>query len=91
MALTYAQLGLLAEERAQPALALEWNIRWVILFDQFPSPMTGTGPTALARLTHQLGIPALEQAWQQVTGQPLPQAVRDYLTHHRDTDPGGNP
>ena len=88
MAITYAQLGLLAEERGQSPLALEWNIRCVTLFDQFPHPMTGTGPTALARLTHQLGIPALEQAWQHVTGHPVPQAVRDYITSrpHPDED-----
>ena len=60
MALTYAQLGLLAEDRAQARLALEWNIRCVTLFDQFPSPLTGHRATALARLTRQLGLPALE-------------------------------
>jgi tetratricopeptide (TPR) repeat protein len=84
MALSYAQLGLLAEERGQPRQAIEWNIRCVTLFSQFPSPMTGTGPAALTRLTHQLGILVLEQAWEQVTGQPVPQAVRDYITMHRD-------
>jgi hypothetical protein len=89
MAISYAQLGLLAEKRGQPPLALEWNIRCLTLFDQFPHPMTGTGPTALARLTHQLGTPALQQAWQQVTGQPVPQPVRDYITSHRDEEPGG--
>ncbi|MGA9832456.1 MAG: tetratricopeptide repeat protein, partial [Trebonia sp.] len=92
MATTYAQLGLLAETRAQARLGLEWNIRCVTLFDQFPSPLTGTGPAALARLTRQLGLPALEQAWQQVTGQPVPQPVRDYLTSHPGQDqPGDTP
>ena len=92
MALTYAQLGLLAEDRAQAPLALQWNIRCVTLFDQFPSPMTGTAPSALARLTRQLGMPALEAAWQQITGQPVPPAVRDYITSHPDDDqPGGTP
>lgn len=91
MAATYHQLGLLAEERGQPELALQQNIRCVALFGQFPSPMTGTGPAALARLTRQLGMPALEQAWQQITRQPLPAAVRDYLTRHRNDDPGGGP
>ena len=57
------------------------------LFDQFPHPLTGTGPAALARLAGQLGLPALQAAWQQVTGQPMPQPVRDYLTRH----PGGTP
>jgi hypothetical protein len=92
MALTYAQLGLLAEDRDQARLALEWNIRCVTLSDQFPSPLTGTGPAALARLTGQLGMPVLEQAWLQVTGQPVPQPVRDCLASHPDDDqPGGTP
>ena len=91
MALTYAQLGLLAEERSQRPLAVEWNIRCVTLFDQFPSPMTRTGPAALARLTRQLGMPALEQTWQQVTGQPVPQLVRDHISSHKDEGPGGEP
>jgi len=80
MALTYAQLGLLAQARSQEVLALEWNIRCVTLFSEFPSPLTGTGPSVLARLTRQLGMRTLEEAWQQVTGQPLPQGVRDYVT-----------
>jgi Tetratricopeptide repeat len=46
MALTYAQLGLLAEARTQAPLALTWNIRCVTLFDEFPSPLTGSGPRA---------------------------------------------
>ena len=79
MALSYAQMGLLAEERSQRTLALEWNIRCVTLFEQFPSPMSGTGPTALARLTGQLGVPALEEAWQHMTGKHVPQAVRDHV------------
>jgi tetratricopeptide (TPR) repeat protein len=91
MAITYAQIGLLAEERAQALKALLWNIQCVTLFDQFPSPMTGTAPSALARLTSQLGMPALEQAWQQTTGQPVPQAVRDYITTHSDDQRGGMP
>jgi len=91
MALTYAQLGLLAEERDQAPLALQWNIRCVTLFDQFPSPMTGTGPSALARLTRHLGLPALQAAWQQITGQPVPQPVRDHIIRHDDDQPGGTP
>jgi hypothetical protein len=34
-----------------------------------------TGPAAFARLTGQLGLPAIEQAWQQVTGRPVPPAL----------------
>ncbi len=91
MALTYAQLGRLAEDRDQAPLALEQNIRCVTLFDQFPNPMTGQGPAALARLTRELGMPALQAAWQQITGQSVPQAVRDYLTSQNDDQPGGTP
>jgi hypothetical protein len=66
----------------------------VTVFDQFPHPAAGPGPGPghLARLTALLGMPALEQTWQQVSGQPVPQAVRDYLTSHDDEDqPGGEP
>ena len=86
MAIAYAELGLLAEARKQAPAALEWNIRCVTVFTQFPSPQTGTGPTPLARLTRQLGTPALEQAWQQVTGQLVPQPVRDYVTSYDDNN-----
>ena len=92
LARTYRQLGLLTESRQQPRQALDWMVRCVTLFDQFPHPATGPGPEHLARLTRQLGMPALEQAWQQVTGQPVPQPVRDYLTSHPGQDqPGDTP
>jgi tetratricopeptide (TPR) repeat protein len=91
MATTYGQLGLLAEARQEPGQALDWMVRSVALFDPFPHPATEPGPQHLARLTRQLGMPALEQAWQQVTGQPVPQAVRDYITSHQDEQPGGEP
>jgi tetratricopeptide (TPR) repeat protein len=94
MASTYAQLGVLAEARDQPVQALGWNIRCVTLFSDFPSPLTGPGEgaSALARLTCQFGMPALEEAWQQATGQPVPQPVRDYVTSHHDyPPPGGQP
>ena len=92
MAMTYGQLGLLAEDRQQPRQALDWMIRCVTLFDQFPHPATGPGPSHLARLTRGLGMPALEQTWQRVTGQPVPQPVRDYLTSHPGQDqPGDTP
>jgi hypothetical protein len=35
-------------------------------------------------------MPVLEQAWQQITGHPLPQAVRDYITSHHTQDPPGD-
>jgi tetratricopeptide (TPR) repeat protein len=79
MATTFGQLGRLAEEQGQPRQALEWMVRSVALFGEFPHPATGPAPDYLARLTVQLGTGALEQCWQQVTGHPLPPAVRSYL------------
>ena len=92
MAASYRQLGLLAEQRDQPRPALEWMVRSVTMFTEFPHPMTGPAPTALALLTRQLGMPALEQTWQQITGQPVPQPVRDYITSHPGrAQPGDQP
>jgi tetratricopeptide (TPR) repeat protein len=83
-ALTYAQCGLLAEDRGQSELALEWNVRCVSLFEEVPNPLTGTGPSRLVRLTRELGVPVLEETWRRVTGQALPQVVRDFI----DSQPG---
>jgi tetratricopeptide (TPR) repeat protein len=91
IAFTYAQLGLVAEARTQARLALVWNIRCVVLFDEFPSRLTASGLSALVRLARQLGTPALEETWQQVTGRPLPQPVRDYITRQHDQEPAGEP
>jgi hypothetical protein len=38
-----------------------------------------SGPWHLARLTMQLGMDALEESWQLVTGSPLPANVRDHV------------
>jgi tetratricopeptide (TPR) repeat protein len=85
MAASYVQLGLLAEARGSQGQALEWMVRSVALFGEFPHPSTRSAPGHLARLTQQLGIPALEARWQKGTGGPLPDAVRDYLRSHPDT------
>jgi tetratricopeptide (TPR) repeat protein len=91
IARTCGHLGLLAQARQQPRQALDWVIRCVTLFGQFPHPATGPAPSQLARLVRQLGMPALEQSWQQITGQPVPRPVRDYIASHHDEDPGGKP
>jgi tetratricopeptide (TPR) repeat protein len=82
MATSYHQLRLLAEARERLADALQWMVRCATLFDEFPHPATGPAPAHLARLTAQLGLPALEACWQAVTGDPLPSAVRDHITAH---------
>ncbi|MER5756028.1 SAV_2336 N-terminal domain-related protein [Streptomyces sp. NPDC002088] len=76
----FGEFGLLAEVRQQPQEALAWTVRCVALFDQFPHPVTGRGPDQLRRLSHTLGVTALEQTWQTITGRPLPPAVRRYVT-----------
>ena len=87
-AMTYGQLGLLAEARLEPCEALHWVVRSVAMFDEFPHPASGPGPKHLARLSRQLGISVLQQAWQEVTGSPLPEQVRDYATSHQDNEDG---
>ncbi|HCT77522.1 MAG TPA: hypothetical protein DGG94_13045 [Micromonosporaceae bacterium] len=79
-ALVLAQLGLLAEERHDFVSALQWTIRSVSVFDHFPHPATGTAPHDLKRQAAALGVSQVEQAWNDVTGNPLPDQVRAYLT-----------
>jgi hypothetical protein len=88
MAFTFGQLGLLAEARGQAGAAMEWTVRCVTVFDEFPHPLTGPGPYHMARLTARLGITALEEAWRKVTGNPLPQAVREYVESNRPPENG---
>ena len=86
MAHTYAQLGTLAEERHQPRQALEWLVRSVNLAEQPPPEVTRNVAPRLLGLTRQLGVPALEQTWQEVTGQPMPQPLLDSITGHLDQE-----
>ena len=83
MALTLVVRGLLAERLGQQRESMKWMVHGVTLFDEFPHPSTGTGPLDLARLTARLGMDTLEACWREVTGGPLPQTVRDYLTIHQ--------
>jgi tetratricopeptide (TPR) repeat protein len=82
MASSFGQLGLLADARGETGPALEWTIKCIALFEEFPHPSTGPGPEHLARLTAQVGFDALEECWREVTGEPLPQAVREYVEAH---------
>jgi tetratricopeptide (TPR) repeat protein len=79
LAMTLGQLGLLAETRGDASAALDWIVRCVSLFPEFPHLATGPSPQHLARLTAQLGLPALEAGWLRMTGAPLPRSVRDHL------------
>jgi tetratricopeptide (TPR) repeat protein len=80
MAAIFGQMGLLAEARGRPEEAMEWTVRCVAVFDEFPHPFSGPGPMHLARLAAELGIDALERCWDQVTREPVPQRVRDFIS-----------
>ena len=73
---TYSHLAQLAESQGQAQLALEWRIRCLDLCRQSPPLMTQLGSGILTDLKGQLGTEALEEAWQQVTGQPMPPPLR---------------
>ena len=82
IAMTYGRLCMLAQDRQQPRQALAWIIKSVTLLSQLPNPPAGPGPLLVAQLTRQLGMPVLEEIWQQVNGQPVPQEVRDFMTRY---------
>jgi tetratricopeptide (TPR) repeat protein len=87
MAISYGALGLLRAQRGDPQGALEWTVRCMTVFAD-PRPSTGPALPQLARLTEQLGEPALERTWMKVTGQPLPDNVRAYVRAQQDTEEG---
>lgn len=80
LAVGYGQLGLLAERRGHPGQALEWMVRCVTVFGEFPHPLTNPGPEHLVRLTALLGMAALQASWLNVTGSSLPTGIRDYIS-----------
>jgi tetratricopeptide (TPR) repeat protein len=95
---TASQLGMVAEERGDLRAALEWTIRCVAAFDQFPHPQTEYAQDRLVRLTAQLGVPVLESCWQGVTGAALPPGVREFArsarppgSNHASGEPHGGP
>jgi hypothetical protein len=54
-------------------------VRCVSFFDQIPHHATRPGPHNLRQLTRELGISILENTWHQITGVPLPEAVRTFV------------
>lgn len=80
--MTCAQSVLLAAQPGRLPEALAWTVRCVSLSDEILHPSTGTGSRALARLTGQLGMVALDRTWRDVTAEELPKAVRDYMVEH---------
>ena len=79
LAHSYEQLSLLTELQGNHFQALTWIIRRVTVLGDPADPLTGPEQTLLARLVNRLGIAALEERWREVTGNQLPQVVRDYI------------
>ena len=77
---TSEMLGQLAEARGRVDQALEWTIRGVAAFAELPRSLTEPGRKHLALLAARLGLVAVEECWRKVTGDPLPTAVREYMS-----------
>lgn len=75
----WSQLALVSEGRGRGDEALERAIRCAALSQRFPHVRARENTALLARLARPSGIGWLEQRWQQVTGEPLPEAVRKSL------------
>jgi tetratricopeptide (TPR) repeat protein len=81
------QLGMLAEARGHATEALEWTVRSTALEQQFPD----VGNRAelhrlLARQTGRLGIGALEECWERMTGNTLPPEIRQIAVSDQCAD-----
>lgn len=83
---TYFALSTLSEDRGETRQALEWAIRSVSAREEFPHFQVSPASSALARLSRQFGIDILAQMWEEITGRPLSQALRDYVTESKVND-----
>jgi tetratricopeptide (TPR) repeat protein len=86
MATTYGQLGVLAKRRGRDEEALEWTVRCVALFDEFPHSSTRPEPKHLARLAAALGLEALRRSWLKATGHPLPAGILACVQSQRSSE-----
>ncbi|WP_422769980.1 tetratricopeptide repeat protein [Plantactinospora sp. WMMC1484] len=79
-AFSYGQLGLLAEVRGDRQQALEWLVRSVIVSGSEARPSTGPGLANLARIAARVDPGSLDRAWLAVTGETVPEAVRELIS-----------
>jgi len=80
MASSYGQIGLLAKAKGDLRGALHWIVKCVALFEEFPHPAMGPGPSHLVRLTQDVGgITELGKIWVEATGNALPPQVRSFV------------
>jgi tetratricopeptide (TPR) repeat protein len=77
VAACYLQLGVTAEARGDAPEALECTVRAQSLARRFPQAAHQTAPgQMLNSVTRQLGIGAVEECWERLTGEPLPGDLR---------------
>jgi tetratricopeptide (TPR) repeat protein len=87
VATSYLQLGMLAEARGLAPEALDWTVRCLDLSRRFPHLARQAQPgELLARLTAELGLAALEQRWEEITGDALPADVRQLAVANQNED-----
>ena len=86
MAITYAQLGVLAEARGRVPTAFQWFIQCILLFDKFDHRSAGPALQNLAILTKTYGAQTLATAWSDVTGEGLPDGLIAVLRQIKEGD-----
>ncbi|MER7701476.1 tetratricopeptide repeat protein [Kitasatospora sp. NPDC097605] len=79
LARTFGQFGLFAAEQGRPREAMEWLVRSITCYEEFPHPLTWPSVLNLGHLARDLGPRAVERAWRSVTGRRLPDALRDHI------------
>ncbi|HZR48336.1 MAG TPA: tetratricopeptide repeat protein [Streptosporangiaceae bacterium] len=77
-------LATFAEERDEPRHALALLVEGAAQFEEFPHPLAGLVPEELRRFAHGLGMDVLREEWRKVTGNELPQQVREYVERGGD-------
>lgn len=92
VAMACLQLGWLAEARGDAAEALELTVRGWALARQFPQYAARQAPGHVLRsVTKRLGIEAVEDCWEHVSGEPLPSDVRQLaLTDQNEDEPSAD-
>ena len=76
---SFELLGRLARIRGRDEEMMEWTVRWVTLFDEFPHPATEFAALVLARATAVMGVNVLQRCWLKMTGKPVPAEVLSYV------------
>ena len=81
----YLQLGFTAEARGDAAGALECVVRALSLARRFPQFADRTAPgQVLSSVTRRLGMGAVEECWERLTGESIPDDVRQLALPGQD-------